>query len=110
MKFELKHFIQEKISGGRVGKLAPSALYHPYRDWRLLLVALLLVLIASSSAAVYVFLAIKSGDLFGNTSVKPRVGETRDKANLESVVKELEARSEGKSRAIENAAQIVDPS
>lgn len=76
----------------------------------MLLVALLVILIAFTSAPVYIFFAIKSGDLFGVTQVKTRVGETRDKANLESVVKELDARNEGRNRALENAAQIVDPS
>ena len=83
---------------------------HPLRDWLLLLSIATLALIALFGVSLYLFMGIRSGNSFSTASgwqvSVPRV----PRAELESLVKALEARKLEYESGTVSAPNFSDPS
>lgn len=103
-------FSLAKLHKRQGGVVKVATLYRPYRDWRYLLVMLLLAFLVSISASLYIFGGVRSGDLFDVTQNAVEIKDDGGKAALESVVNELEARRTGADALRERMSSVVDPS
>ena len=82
---------------------------NPYRDWALVVFTFLVVVFFLVSAGFYLFIAIKSGEVFV-FSAQVEVRTSIDKAALDAVIENNTKKKELVKDLLENPPTFVDPS
>ena|SRR3989344_3935617 len=82
---------------------------NPYRDWALVVLCFLVAVFLLVSAGFYLFIAIKSGEVFVSSG-QVEVRTSIDKAALDAVIESNTNKKELVKDLLENPPTFVDPS
>jgi hypothetical protein len=106
---KIKHSIKKIFRRTDFGGLSIFG-HGEHFDWKILLTLFLLVMVVAVSFSVYVFLGVRAGDIFSNTSKTPAHNDTISRGTLDNVIKNFDTRAENLKNLQSQRPVFVDPS
>ncbi|MAG12722.1 hypothetical protein CL630_02805 [bacterium] len=82
----------------------------PYRDWLMLIIAMVIAGIILVGAAVYLFLLINSSEIAGIKEAETRLFETVNEEKLDEVLQIFKEREDVSETLLHIPPRVVDPS
>jgi len=105
-KLSLKKIFSHFKKGGSVTK---RGLYTPHRDWMIIIIIFLILLVLTVAIHFALYLLAEKGDLFNKTAEQEIFNSSLKKELIDSVVTEFEAKGLNSSAGIERSV-LKDPS